>query len=193
MGSHIEEIIEEIEEYINGCKFQPLSTTKIVVNKEKIDELLNDLRVKTPEEIKSYQKIIANKDAIIADAEAKTESMLEEAQAHANELVSEHQIMQQAYVQANEIVMAATNKAQEILDNATKDANEVRIGAMKYADDALANTETIIGHVVDSYTSKYDGLVNSLRECYEIVHTNRAELEIPETLERKVQTEETEN
>ena len=109
--------------------------------------------------------------------------MIQEAQAHTNELVSDHQIMQQAYAQANEIVMTATNQAQEILDNATKDANEVRIGAMKYADDALANTETIIGHVVDSYTSKYDGLINSLRECYEIVRTNRSELVIPETPE----------
>ena len=34
MASRIEQIIEEIEEYIDSCKFQPLSTTKIVVNKE---------------------------------------------------------------------------------------------------------------------------------------------------------------
>ena len=35
MSSRIEQIIEEIEEYIDrDCKFQPLSTTKIIVNKE---------------------------------------------------------------------------------------------------------------------------------------------------------------
>ena len=28
MSSRIEQIIEEIEEYIDSCKFQPLSTTK---------------------------------------------------------------------------------------------------------------------------------------------------------------------
>lgn len=33
MSSRIEQIIEEIEEYIDSCKFQPLSTTKIIVNK----------------------------------------------------------------------------------------------------------------------------------------------------------------
>ena len=32
MSSRIEQIIEEIEEYIDSCKFQPLSTTKIIVN-----------------------------------------------------------------------------------------------------------------------------------------------------------------
>ena len=40
MSSRIEQIIEEIEEYVDSCKYQPLSTTKIVVNKEEIEELL---------------------------------------------------------------------------------------------------------------------------------------------------------
>lgn len=63
--SKIEQIITEIEEYIDNCKFQPLSTSKIIVNKDDIDELLAELRLRTPDEIKKYQKIIANKDAIL--------------------------------------------------------------------------------------------------------------------------------
>lgn len=180
MSSRIEQIIEEIEEYIDSCKFQPLSTSKIIVNKDQMDELLRELRMKTPDEIKRYQKIIANKDAILADAQSKADSMIEEAQIHTSELVSEHEIMQQAYSQANEIVTAATEQAQEILDNATRDANDIRIGAMQYTDDLLANAESIIGHTLDSYTTKYDGLVNSLQECYDMVRNNRSELEIPE-------------
>ena len=97
MSSRIEQIIDEIEEYIDHCKFQPLSTTKIIVNKDQIDELLRELRMKTPEEIKRYQKIIDNKDAIIADAQTKADSMIEEAKAKTDELVSDHEIMQQAY------------------------------------------------------------------------------------------------
>ena len=46
MSSRIEQIIEEIEEYIDSCKFQPLSTTKIIVNKDQMDELLRELRMK---------------------------------------------------------------------------------------------------------------------------------------------------
>ena len=38
MSSRIEQIIEEIEEYVDSCKFQPLSSTKIVVNKEELEE-----------------------------------------------------------------------------------------------------------------------------------------------------------
>ena len=50
MSSRIEQIIEEIEEYVDSCKFQPLSSTKIVVNKEELEELLRELRMKTPED-----------------------------------------------------------------------------------------------------------------------------------------------
>ena len=189
MSSRIEQIIEEIEEYIDSCKFQPLSTTKIIVNKDQMDELLRELRMKTPDEIKRYQKIIANKDAILADARTKAESMLEEAQIHTNELVSEHEIMQQAYAQANDIVTAATEQAQEILDNATNDANDIRIGAMQYTNDVMLNVENIIGHTLDIYTTKYDGLVNSLRECYDIVRTNRTELEVPDKSDRGMEAE----
>ena len=71
-------------------------------------------------------------------------------------------------------------QAQQILDNATNDANDIRIGAMQYTDDLLANAESIIGHTLDSYTTKYDGLINSLQECYDTVRSNRAELDIPE-------------
>ena len=51
MNSRIEQIIEEIEEYIENCRLQPLSTTKIIVNKEHMNELLNELRLKVPDEI----------------------------------------------------------------------------------------------------------------------------------------------
>ena len=75
MTSRIEQIISEIEEYVDSCKFQPLSNTKIIVNKEELEELLTELRMKTPDEIKRYQKIISNKDAILADAQAKAEEL----------------------------------------------------------------------------------------------------------------------
>ena len=79
MSSRIEQIIEEIEEYVDSCKFQPLSSTKIVVNKEELEELLRELRMKTPDEIKRYQKIISNKDAILADAQSKADAIIADA------------------------------------------------------------------------------------------------------------------
>ena len=138
MSSKIEQIITEIEEYIDNCKFQPLSTSKIVVNKDDIDELLAELRLRTPDEIKKYQKIIANKDAILNDAKERSESMIAEATAHINQLVSEHEIMQKAYSEANQVIEQAQQQAQDILNNATAEANDLRGRAMQYTDDILS-------------------------------------------------------
>ena len=66
------------------------------------------------------------------------------------------------------------------MSNANSDSTAVRICAIQYTDDLLANAESIIGHTLDSYTTKYDGLINSLQECYDTVRSNRAELEIPD-------------
>ena len=104
MSSRIEQIIEEIEEYVDSCKFQPLSSTKIVVNKEELEELLRELRMKTPDEIKRYQKIISNKDAILADAQSKADAIIADAKTQAQQMVTESEVMQQAYAQSNELL-----------------------------------------------------------------------------------------
>ena len=53
----------------------------------------------------------------------------------------------------------------------------------------MATAEGIIGHTLDSYTTKYDSLVSSLQECYDIVRANRAELEVPDKSERGMEAE----
>lgn len=182
MASRIEQIIEEIEEYIDGCKPQTFSSSKIIVNREEMEELLNELRIKTPEEIKRYQKIISNKEAILADAQAKADAIIAQAQVKTDELVSEHQIMQQAYAQANEVVMIATKQAQEILDNATNDANAIRMNAITYTDDMLKSIEDIISGSIETTRARTDNFVSSLQGYLDVVTANRAEL-VPQELE----------
>lgn len=176
MSSRIEQIIEEIEEYVDSCKYQPLSTTKIVVNKEEIEELLRELRLKTPDEIKRYQKIISNKDAILEDAQNKADALIVDAQNKAAELVSQHEIMQKAYQQANETINNANKQAQEILDSATQDANSIRLSAISYTDDMMANIESIINQSLDDAGMKYKMFIDSLQECAAVISHNRQEL-----------------
>ena len=176
MASKIEQIIEEIEEYIDGCKYQPLNNKNILVNKEEIDELLRELRMKTPDEIKRYQKIISNKEAIIEDANQKANDLINQAQVYTNSMVNEHEIMQQAYAQANEVVSQATEKAQAILDSATQDANNIRMSAMQYTDESLANIQEILSHAVEVSQARYENLIVSLEQSLQVVNANRAEL-----------------
>jgi len=176
MTSKIEQLIDEIEEYIDGCKFMTLSSTKIIVNKDEIDDLLRNLRMSTPDEIKRYQKMISNRDAILDDAKRKAEALINEATIQTNQLVNEHEIMQQAYSKANEVVTMATNQAQEILDKATIEANSVRAAAMQYTDDLLANLEKIITHTTQTTVANYNELISNLNSCNGIVKENRTEL-----------------
>ena len=176
MSSKIEQVIEEIEEFIDECKFAPFSSSNILVNKEEFEELIAELRNKTPEEIKRYQKIISNKEAILADAQQKADQIIAQAQIETSQLVSEHQIMQQAYAQANEVVMIATKQAQEILDNATNEANNIRMYAMSYTDDKLRGLEDILTNSIENTRVRYDGLINSLQGYLDVVSANRAEL-----------------
>ncbi|MDR2888568.1 MAG: vacuolar family H+-ATPase subunit H [Lachnospiraceae bacterium] len=169
-----------MEEYVEGCKYQPLSNTKIVVVKEEIDELIRELRMKTPDEIKRYQKIITNKEAILNDARLKAKSLIDEATVHTNELINEHEIMQQAYAQANEVVDLATRQAQEILDAATMEANNVRSAAMQYTDDILANLESLINQTMNSTTAHYSSFINQLNGYSDEISNNRMELNPPE-------------
>ncbi len=183
MSSRIEQLIDEMEEYIENCKPKFMSNTDIIVNKEEIDELLRELRMKTPDEIKRYQKIISNKEAILQDARDKAEALINEATVHTNELINEHEIMQQAYAQANEVVTMATAQAQEILDNAIMEANAVRSAAVQYMDDMLIHLENVITASTQSATSNYESLVGSLNQYRDIIQSNRRELHPVEDLE----------
>ena len=176
MSSKIEQLIDEIEDYINNCKPQAFSSTKIIVNKEEIDELLRELRMKTPDEIKRYQKIISNKEAILNDARTKAEELIKQTTIQTNQLISEHEIMQQAYAQANEVVTMATRQAQEILDNATMEANNVKMSAMQYMDDMLAHLENIIASSTQQASANYDALIGNLNQYRDIIQSNRSEL-----------------
>lgn len=176
MTSRIEQTIKEIEEFIDRCNFQPLSKKNIVVNKEEIDELLRELRMKTPEEIKSYQQMLANKEAILNDAKEKAEAIVRQANDQFKEQVSEQEIMKHAYAEANAILESAAAQAQQMLDQATADANEIRMGAVQYTDSMLAAVQSIIQNTMESYNSKYSDLLNSLNGYYELIAENRAEL-----------------
>ncbi|HBM46235.1 MULTISPECIES: vacuolar family H+-ATPase subunit H [unclassified Clostridium] len=174
--SRIEQLIGEIEEYIESCKFQPLSNTKILVNKEELEELLVELRLRIPDEIKKYQKIISNQDAILNEARAQADAMVAEATAQTNELVNEHEIMQKAYAEANRVVEDAQAQAQAIIDEAVNEANGIRQASINYTDDMLNSLQTIITHSMEGAQSRFDAFISSMQSSYDIVSSNRGEL-----------------
>ena len=190
--SRIEQIISDIEDYIDGCASHPFNKSKIVVNKDEMDDLLAELRLRTPEEIKKYQKIINNKDAILNDAKQRADNLMAQAQSSANEMVSEHEIMQQAYTQANDMMQQASNDAQNILDKAVADANDIRMAAVQYTDDELANLEKLLAGIMNNVSVKYENFMNTLSSSLQIVQANRASLRPAEEEEAIAQVQQEE-
>lgn len=181
--SKIEMLIDEIQDYIDSCKFKALSNTIILVDKDEIDSYLMELKKNTPEEIRHYQKIIANRNAIMAEADKARNDAKKEAQdivnkaiTQTNELISEHEIMQRAYDQANEIINLAASQAQEIVDAAVMEANGLREQATQYTDNLLAHIEEVASHYVNVSANDFNSLINGLNQCVETVRTNRSEL-----------------
>lgn len=190
----IEQIITDIENYLAGCKNRAFSSTDVIVNREEMEEMLQELRRKTPDEIKQYQKIIANKEAILADAAERAEAMkaeaeqqaralLEQAAVEHNQMISEHEIMLRAHARADEFVNMAVNKAQGIIDNATIEANNLKDAANRYMEEVLGHLAKIISSASQSananYTKaiqgtqdSYSKLLNSLNEYQNIIQDN---------------------
>ena len=193
MSSKIEQIIDELDEYIDNCKYQPFSNSKIVVNKEEIDEIIVELRMRVPDEIKKYQKIVAQQDAILDDARSQAQNMINDAQAQIDVLVSDHEVMQRAYQRANEVVDEAHNQADAIVNQAVSDANNIREGAMQYADGLLENIQNIISGTATDSRQKLDQMFNALESVYYECVTNRSQLVVsaPEQ-QAEYETEKTE-
>ena len=176
MSSKIEQQIDQIEDFIDSCRYQTFSKTNIIVDKDELDALLEELRARTPEEIKHYQRIINNKEAILEDARRKAEEMINEATVHTNELVNEHEIMQQAYAQANEIVRLATQQGQDILDKAISEANAYRSSATQYMDDMLAQIEQSTVSARNNLTGIFSNFHSEMSDYIDTVRQNRQEL-----------------
>lgn len=174
--SKIEELIDEIEQYIDSCKYQIMSNTNIIVNKEEIDSLLRELRLHTPDEIRRYQKIVSNREAILNNARDEAQRLIDDAASQTKELLSEHEILQQAQMRADAMVNEAIAQAQDIVDEATNEANAVKAAAIQYTDDILGNLENIMRDAQGIANQHYGGFLEAIRENLEVVSANRAEL-----------------
>ena len=195
--SRIETNIEEIEQYLDNCKYSPLSNTKIVVNRDELLELIDNLKRNIPDEIKKYQRIISNRDAILRDAQDKAEEMIKKANEMTSKLVSEHEVMQQAYKEANIVIENATVEAGKIIDSATAQANAVKEAAVSYTDDSLAMIQNILSDALEGITVNYDGIKRALDSSLEVTIENRKalasqnqDISLPEGEEEEENTQE---
>lgn len=130
------ELVDELEELVETASQVPL-TGKVMVDREEVLEILNDLRSEVPAEVAEAAKITKNKDSILNDAKVEAERMLELAKSKAEE-----------YINEDELVIKANERADEVLKNASEESVQIREGARDYADSLLENTQVNLSEII---------------------------------------------
>ncbi len=174
--TRIEQLINEIYEFVEECKPTPLSQSKIIVPKDQLLDLIDELKRRTPDEIKRYQKIIANRDTIIAQAEEKAVEIENAAKERAQQMVDETKIMQDAYKQANDLIQDATAKADAERRSAEEFSENVRTGVLSYAGDIMNIVEGVLSSSYNEIKERNENLLATIREKLDLVSSNRREI-----------------
>jgi vacuolar-type H+-ATPase subunit H len=125
----VTELIDKLDELVRNAKHVPLSR-EVRVDKEKLADILNEMRATIPEEIKEARRIVKEREEMLAAAEREAEQILGEARERQTQLVAEHHLTGQAEL-----------SSEGIIDDARAEELEIRLGAEDYADEILATFE----------------------------------------------------
>jgi cell division septum initiation protein DivIVA len=123
------QLIDRLEALVtDGLRF-PL-TSKAVVDEQEFLDIIDQLRVAVPEEIKQAKRVTVEKDRVIGGAQTEAEKIVNAAQEQVASMLKD-----------NEIIKTAEQHAQSIIADAQEAAREIRDGADAYAIEVLGGLE----------------------------------------------------
>ena len=157
-------LLDELEAVIDQSKHMPFSN-KIQVEKEDLFEIITEIRLRLPNELKQAKWILEERNKILIDAQNEAEEIQKAAEDRLKKMVDENEITKRAYDQATEIIEASK-----------RNSKEMRLGANEYADEILSITENKLREmmeIVHNETMKIDQFFN---ESINIIYENRQEL-----------------
>ena len=122
-------LVDRIEELFNESRAVPF-TRNVVVDEDKMLDIIDQMRVTVPEEVKKAQQIVTQKDRIIAQAQEEASRIVALAKEKAEQIV-----------EREAIVKSAQTRSAQIVAQAREDANNTRHDADDYVIDSLQNLE----------------------------------------------------
>ena len=131
MVAELEELVNSLYETIQDAKSVPLSAEKCVVERERVLDILDDIRVKMPSDIKMAKDIVDKRNEIIAAGKKEAADLRAKAEEYVRKTVSESAVVAQANAQANEIIADAENQAAQL-----------RLSVQQYCESRLNDLET---------------------------------------------------
>jgi len=153
-----------MEEIIDQAKSVPF-TNKISIDRERLFDVIEKIRLNLPIEIDKAQKIVADYERILADARGKSEVIVDEARHEAEKRADDH-----------EVYRIAVQQAQELVEKGKREANDIRQNVMEYADDILAKAENTVREVMSSVNQGTRAIDDLFNKTLDIIYENRQEL-----------------
>ena len=129
---NIDEILDVIDELLDRSWSLPLSGGRCVVDADKVRDLIDDIRLNIPSEIKQAKAIVSDRTDIISGAKKEAESIIRKAEDRARSLVAQEQVVKAAQAKASEILTQAQMKSREIrqADNCLYKTEEVLVKSL---------------------------------------------------------------
>lgn len=129
----IEELLEEFDEVLEtGMK---LPGKRTLLDAEKVRELIDDIRLNLPAEIKQAKSIVNDRTEIITRAKAEADEIIKRADERAQAMVAQEEITRLADEKAREIIAAAQSKSREMRKAAQDFVDDI----MQRADEGLTS------------------------------------------------------
>jgi len=171
---YLHEMIDDIEVLIDEAKPARFSPGKIMIEKDVLMTVIEELRKQIPGEIERSHKIILNKDAILEDARVKSQQMIDQAARDAGELIDQNEVVEMAKMRANEIETHAKDTARSVVHNANEEADQIRAGALRYVNE---DVQGYVASVKEAQESVFNQLLSALDSDLASIKTNAKEIE----------------
>lgn len=139
-------LLETLEDIMEKSRNVPFST-KCVVDRDEILEIVKEIRLKLPDEIKQAKWIKEERQRILVEAQNEANDIIKQAENRIISMIDEHEITRKAY-----------EKKVEIIETANEMSREIKSGTEEYADGVLAGIEV------------------ALEDALKIIQNNRKEL-----------------
>jgi cell division septum initiation protein DivIVA len=129
-------LVDRLEELFNESRSVPF-THSVMVDEERILDIIDQMRVSIPEEIKKAQQLLAQRDRIIAQAKEEADRTVGQAREQRDQMV-----------ERDAIVEAARNRAQQIIDSVQVDNEKTRRDADDYVLQSLTELEAEMDRIL---------------------------------------------
>jgi cell division septum initiation protein DivIVA len=117
-------LLDQLEEVLGSGSRLPL-TSRTLVDEPEILDIIDQIRLSMPEEIKAARRLTQEREKVIADAQAEADRILRDADAQAAERLGEHHLVRSAEARAADIQERALQQAADIRQEADAYAHRV--------------------------------------------------------------------